>query len=56
MPKVVVIERDNALVNVVAKVLPDSSTLLYYLIIFILGRMYELSASQTAESKRSRRI
>ena len=30
MPKVVVIDRDNGLMNVIAKVLPETSTLLCY--------------------------
>jgi DNA-directed RNA polymerase subunit L len=51
MLKLVVTNRDNTLMNAVAKVLPETQTI--YFVIFILGRMSKLSASRIVESKRS---
>jgi len=47
MPKVVVTDRDNALMNVVAKFLPETEHINCY---FHIG-MSKLSASQIVESK-----
>jgi len=53
MPKVVLIERDNALINVVANVLLKQTM---YFVLFILRRMSKLSASWIVESKQSLRM
>lgn len=44
MPKVIVTDRGNALMNVVATIFPNTTTLLCY---FHVGKMLELNASQT---------
>jgi len=53
MPKEVVVERDNALMNVVANVLLKQTM---YFVLFILRRMSKLSASRIVESKQSLRM